>query len=390
MVLGTVDELGKAAVARCAAWYLGMIYRHNGDQPGSRNQLEWLNANFTDPKTEHALADPQVQLSVTTRAEIAARRDPWDPDSVVVANDSDRKQRLAAAHATLEQSIGLGAVKEQVADVWASARMSALRAQRNMAVSEKSRHMVFAGPPGTGKTTIARLFADIYFGLGVIKEPKTIEKKALDLTGQYLGETKKITKDVIDSALNGVLFIDEAYSIVTPGPQGSNKYGEEAIDTLLARMENDRDRLVVIVAGYPADMDRFLDTNAGLRSRFATRITFDGYQPEEIVAITEHIAAQNNSALSSDAAATLLDTATQLADIKLTDQRGVLRPGLDVAGHGRYGRNIFEAAERARDRRLDQLNIDNIDITDDMLTNIQHSDMITAIKRIHETLGVPT
>ena len=385
-----VDDLGKAAVARCAAWYLAMIYRHNGDEEQARNQLEWLHANFADRKAEQALADPQVHLPVTTRAEIAARANVWDPDSVVVGNDSDRQQRLAAAHATLEQSIGLGAVKEQVADVWAGTRMAALRASRGMNVSEKSRHMVFAGPPGTGKTMIARLFADIYFGLGIINEPKTVEKQGLDLTGEYVGKTKTITNAVIDSALDSVLFIDEAYSLVAPGPQGSNIYGEEAIDTLLARMENDRDRLVVIVAGYPDDMDRFLDTNAGLRSRFATRITFDGYQPQEIVAITENIAAQNHSALAGDAAMALLDAAIQLADTTLPDPHQALRPGLDVAGHGRYARNIFEAAERARDRRLDQLNIDNTDITDDMLTDIHHSDMITAIKKIHETLGAPT
>lgn len=384
-----LDDLGKAAVARCAAWYLAMIYRQGGEEALARNQLEWLNANFAEPKAEHALADPQVRLAVTTRAEIAARSDVWDPRSVAAANDSDRRQRLDDAQAALDATIGLAQVKEQVADVWASSRMMKLREERGMSVGGTSRHMVFAGPPGTGKTSIARVITDIYYGLGLIKKPDVVEKNGLDLIGRYLGDTPKITTAIIDSALDGVLFVDEAYAIVTPGPEGSNKYGEEAINTLLARMENDRDRLVVIVAGYPDDMDRFLDANQGLRSRFATRITFDGYHPDEIVEITEHIASHNNSSLTSQAAAALQQSATHLADTQLPDHRGVLRPGLDVAGHGRYARNIFEAAERARDRRLDQLNIDNAEITDDMLTQIHHSDMITAIKKVSDTLSAP-
>ena len=159
-----------------------------------------------------------------------------------------------------------------------------------MKVAQASKHMIFAGPPGTGKTTIARVVANILAGLGVITEPKLVESSRKDFVAEYEGQSAVKTSRTIDRAVGGVLFIDEAYTLVQERDGRADPFGTEALDTLLARMENDRDRLVVIIAGYSADIDRLLESNDGLRSRFATRIEFDSYSPDEIVDIAKVIA----------------------------------------------------------------------------------------------------
>ena len=183
---------------------------------------------------------------------------------------------LHEAERQLAEFIGLEEVKNQVSRLKSSVAMELVRKQRGLAVAQRAHHLVFAGPPGTGKTTIARVVAKIYCGLGLLKRENIREVHRADLIGQHIGETEAKTNAVIDSALDGVLFLDEAYALVATGAK--NDFGLVAIDTLLARMENDRDRLVVIVAGYRADLDKFLDTNEGLRSRFTRNIEFPSYQ----------------------------------------------------------------------------------------------------------------
>ena len=166
--------------------------------------------------------------------------------------------------------------------------MELVRKERGLEVAQRTHHLVFTGPPGTGKTTIARVVAKIYCGLGLLKKENIKEVHRADLIGQHIGETEAKTNAIIDSALDGVLFLDEAYALVATGAK--NDFGLVAIDTLLARMENDRDRLVVIIAGYRADLDRFLDTNQGLRSRFTRTIDFPSYQPAELIEIANFMA----------------------------------------------------------------------------------------------------
>ena len=156
-----------------------------------------------------------------------------------------------------------------------------------MKVAQQSKHIIFTGPPGTGKTTIARVVANILAGLGVIAEPKLVETSRKDFVAEYEGQSSVKTARTIDRAVGGVLFIDEAYTLVQERDGRADPFGTEALDTLLARMENDRDRLVVIIAGYSADIDRLLESNDGLRSRFSTRVEFDSYSPDEIVEIAK-------------------------------------------------------------------------------------------------------
>ena len=175
-----------------------------------------------------------------------------------------------------------------------------MRAHLGMKAADISKHMVFLGNPGTGKTTIARMLANIYRALGVLRTGQLVEVDRSGLVRGYVGQTATRTQEVIEEALGGVLFIDEAYAL-TVG-KGENDFGQEAVDTLLKAMEDHRDDLVVIVAGYTDPMEQFLDSNPGLRSRFGTRIVFDDYTADELFAILQMNLKKQDYALSPAAA----------------------------------------------------------------------------------------
>ena len=191
-------------------------------------------------------------------------------------------------------------------------------------------HMVFSGNPGTGKTSVARILADIYKALGVLPKGQIVETDRAGLVGGYVGQTALKTKDVVESALGGVLFIDEAYAL----SNGSeNDFGKEAIDTILKMMEDNRDNLIVIVAGYTDLMEDFLDSNPGLRSRFGKRFLFPDYNATELMEIFERICESNNYTLSEGAKRVALAEFNKMIDSK----------GKDF-GNGRDVRNFFEHA----------------------------------------------
>jgi type VII secretion ATPase EccA len=370
------------ACATSIAWFLAMTRRSQGNEESAVALLEWLQASHSEPKVAAALRDPNYRLQTTTAERIASRQDPWDPNSAVTDN-SGRERLLDEAQAELDRQIGLSRVKDQIERYRAATQMAKVRAARGMKVGQQSKHMIFTGPPGTGKTTIARVVANILAGLGVIAEPKLIETSRKDFVGEYLGHTAIKTSKTIDRALGGVLFIDEAYALVQDSKQGGgDQFGTEALDTLLARMENDRDRLVVIIAGYSVDIDRLLETNDGLRSRFATRIEFDSYSPEEIVDIAKVIATNNDSSLSEEAAKRLLEAATLLSERKLNG-----KPALDIAGNGRYSRQLVEAGEQCRDMRLTR-SVDFESLGVEQLSEIGGQDMAEAIEAVHARLNI--
>ncbi|OBK03509.1 type VII secretion AAA-ATPase EccA [Mycolicibacterium conceptionense] len=370
-----------AACSRAIAWYLAMARRYQGNEESAQVLLEWLQANFPEPKVTAALRDPAYRLETTTPEKIAARTDPWDPSSVV-ADTSGRDKLLAEAQAELDRQIGLGRVKEQIEAYRAATQMARIRAARGMKVAQTSKHMIFAGPPGTGKTTIARVVANILAGLGVIAEPKLIETSRKDFVAEYEGQSAVKTAKTIDRALGGVLFIDEAYTLVQERDGRADPFGTEALDTLLARMENDRDRLVVIIAGYSNDIDRLLETNDGLRSRFATRIEFDSYSPDDIVEITKVIAKANDSQLDDEAAKRVHEAASLLSQRTLNG-----KPALDIAGNGRYARQLVEAGEQNRDMRLARsLDFENLGV--EQLSEVNGEDMAAAIAAVHSRLNI--
>jgi type VII secretion ATPase EccA len=369
------------ACAPAIAWYLAMTRRGQGNEEAAVALLEWLQATHPEPKVAAALKDPSYRMSTTTAEQIASRRDPWDVASVE-ADHSGRERLLAEAQAELDRQIGLTRVKEQIEAYRAATQMAKIRAARGMKVAQASKHMIFAGPPGTGKTTIARVVANILAGLGVISEPKLVESSRKDFVAEYEGQSAVKTSRTIDRAVGGVLFIDEAYTLVQERDGRADPFGTEALDALLARMENDRDRLVVIIAGYSSDIDRLLESNDGLRSRFATRIEFDSYQPDEIVDIAKVLAQGNDSTLADEAAKRVLEAATLLGQRALNG-----KPALDIAGNGRYARQLVEAGEQNRDMRLAR-SADFESLGVDELSEINGDDMMAAITAVHSRLSI--
>ena len=256
-----------------------------------------------------------------------------------------QRRTLDEALAELDGLIGLEEVKKEIHKLVDYTKIVQARKQQGLNPPSISYHCVFTGNPGTGKTTVARILGDIYRELGILKSGHLVETDRAGLVGQYEGETAIKTNRLIDSALDGVLFIDEAYSLASGG--GRSGYGEEAIATLLKRMEDDRDRLVVVVAGYSKEMRLFLDSNSGMRSRFNRYIHFPDYSAEELAAMFRMRAEKNQFIL-----------APELEENLVRFMKKVTGHPDPAFGNGRFVRNLFEAAvERQATRLASQQNL---------------------------------
>lgn len=220
--------------------------------------------------------------------------------------------------------------------------MAAVREEQGLPSSARPRHFVFAGPPGTGKTTVARIVGKVFAGLGLLEKGHVIEAQRVDLVGQHLGSTAIKTSGVIDSAMDGVLFVDEAYALSNSGYSGGDAFGDEALQVLLKRAEDDRDRLVVVLAGYRDEMAGLLATNPGLASRFTTRVDFPSYDWEQLLLIARSVLAAQGDAPSDEAAEALGQAFRTAAERELTD----------TLGNGRFARELCLKATALRDLRL--------------------------------------
>lgn len=243
----------------------------------------------------------------------------------------------------LDSLIGLDPVKDEIFRIVDFARVVALKKERDLPVSNLTFHMVFTGPPGTGKTTVARFVGQLLYELKLLRKDKLIEVDRSQLVGTHLGDTARIVQDKVKDALDGVLFIDEAYTLAGGGGATgkTDPYGQEAIDTLLKLMEDHRDRLVCIFAGYTTEMRRFVEANPGLKSRISRTIEFPSYSGDELYAIFELLAAKNEFILSEEAK----DEARKVID-------DLARNADENFGNAREVRQFFEALQPIQAERL--------------------------------------
>lgn len=290
------------------------------------------------------------------------------------ADERTPEERLDDARAKLDRLVGLDAIKNQIQTLANFLKMERKREELGLPTTRPSLHMAFVGNPGTGKTTVARIIADIYSALGVLAKGHLVETDRSGLVAEYAGQTGPKTNARIDEALDGVLFIDEAYTLVDE--DGQDQYGREAVQTLLKRMEDQRDRLVVILAGYPREMSRMIRSNPGLSSRVGTTMHFDDYDPEALCQIFELIASKAKYELPSETRRRLLRGFTHLY---INRDRHF--------GNGRMSRNSFERSVRRLANRIatapeitrellmtmQPADVEIPDITDEQLDALVHS-----------------
>jgi AAA+ superfamily predicted ATPase len=271
---------------------------------------------------------------------------------VKAADSAQQTRAIKPQIANLKSLIGLTSVKEEIETLTNFIKIQQAREAKGLKTSSVSYHCVFTGNPGTGKTTVARIVADIYKSLGILAKGHLVETDRSGLVAEYVGQTAVKTNRIIDTALDGVLFIDEAYSLMS---KSDNDYGKETIATLLKRMEDNRDRLVVILAGYSEEMQQFIDSNPGLQSRFNRYIEFLDYSAEELYQIFEMNAKQFDYAISKDAESPLKEYL-----VKKVAQKD------KNFGNARFVRNLFEKTIERQANRLSK----EVDLTDEKLSEI--------------------
>ena len=261
----------------------------------------------------------------------------------------------------LNSMIGLSEVKKKVYSLINLIRLQNERRERNLPVMPMSFHLAFLGNPGTGKTTVARLLSQIYANLGIVSKGTLVETDRAGLVAGYLGQTALKTDEVIKRARGGVLFIDEAYSLAQ---DRRDEYGSEAIDCIMKRMEDYRDDLVVIVAGYQEPMKRFLEANPGLKSRFSQQILFENYSLSELMEILDQFCIKNGYTIQSEC---------RNLFIKKLEEQMSNQTFMETFSNGRYIRNLFEKLVLAQGNRLSQTDIGVM--SDDALSEVALQDL---------------
>lgn len=333
---------------------------HQADLDNAREAIFWLRSEAKRLRDGAGHDAANKPTPTRTGGGSPASTEPPKTTAKEPAEKDDRtpEERLAEARAKLDRLIGLDAIKNQIQTLANFLTMERHRANEGLPTTKPSLHMAFVGNPGTGKTTVARIISEIYGGLGVLQKGHLVETDRSGLVAEYAGQTGPKTNAKIDEALDGVLFIDEAYTLIDES--GQDQYGREAIQTLLKRMEDQRDRLVVILAGYPKEMTKMIRSNPGLSSRVGTTMHFDDYDPEALCRIFELIAAKAQYVIPTESRRRLLRGFTHLYFNR--DRH---------FGNGRTSRNSFERSVRRLANRI----AGSTEITRELLTTLQPSDI---------------
>ena len=327
--------------------------------------LEKSGQSSASEKTNDRRAAPPATAQGMRRTAEQVRDDCQLKPSRPRVVEKSRTQQLDEALDELDQLVGLSGVKQEVRTLANFLKMQQVRRDRGLPETRISLHMVFQGNPGTGKTTVARFVGRIFGAMGILERGHLIETDRSGLVAQYAGQTGPKTNAKIDEALGGVLFIDEAYSLVSDDRRDA--YGHEAVQTLLKRMEDDRDRLVVILAGYTEPMERLLRSNPGLSSRFNRQLQFVDYSAAELGRIFETMSEKNRYRLPAMTRAKLLLGFQYLVEHR--DER---------FGNGRLARNVFEQAIRRQANRLAPIT----QLDRKLLTTLEPTDI--AMRRVPE------
>jgi SpoVK/Ycf46/Vps4 family AAA+-type ATPase len=280
--------------AKLKPWVEG---RSKADDWANAREMRTLLEKSREAQAMRVAKDPSADISLVTIEDIVL---------ATGQKPEDNEVSVAAAFAKLDAMVGLAPVKQEIKRLSARLEVEQKRREQGLPIAAVSQHMVFTGPPGVGKTEVARVIGDVFRALKVLRKGQLVETDRAGLVAGYVGQTATKTLDKCREALDGILFIDEAYTLAAGAGGSGHDFGKEAIDTLLKFMEDNRERLVVIVAGYPNDMRRFIESNPGLSSRFTKTIDFPSYGVTDLCEILRRMAARQQFSLPDDFAAALI------------------------------------------------------------------------------------